>query len=197
MKNSTIVLASSSPRRIEILKKNGIEPVVIRPDADESLSDGIEPKDAVMQLALKKALSVVPIIRERFPDCPVIVIAADTIVYLDGIIGKPRDRQDAYTILDRLRGKEHFVATGVAILEPDTGSKKVFCEVTKVGFRDYPDSDINLYIDTEEPYDKAGGYAIQGGWSKNVAYIVGDYDNVVGFPWSRIKEELESFAHRP
>ncbi|GAB1476599.1 Maf family protein [Bacillota bacterium] len=191
MKNSTIVLASTSPRRIEILKKNGIEPVIIPPDGDESLSDGIEPQDAVTQLALKKARSVEPMVRERFPDSPVIIIAADTIVYLDGIIGKPRDKEDAYAILDRLRGKEHFVATGVAIIVTGTGSEKVFCELTRVGFRDYPDSEIYSYIDTEEPYDKAGGYAIQGGWGKNVAFIMGDYDNVVGFPWTRISQELE------
>lgn len=194
MKSTTIVLASSSPRRIEMLKKKGIEPVIICPNADENLSDETEPKEAVMQLALRKAKSVEPAVKERFRSGGAIIIAADTVVYLDRIIGKPRDREDAFAILHHLRGKEHFVATGVAILEPVTGSKKVFCEVTRVGFRDYPDSDINSYIDTEEPYDKAGGYAIQGGWGKNVAYIVGDYDNVIGFPWTRIKKELESFA---
>ncbi len=203
MKNYKIILASSSPRRIEMLRKNGIDPVVIPPCVDESLPADMDPKEAVMHLALKKAQHVESLAGDGLHALPdhgasslkenSLIIAADTVVFLDRIIGKPADREDAYAILDHLRGKEHFVATGVAILKAGTDEKRVFCEITKVFFKDYCHDDILAYIQTPEPYDKAGGYAIQGAWGDRVDHIEGDYDNVVGFPWTRIKQELERF----
>ncbi|MFA5634498.1 MAG: Maf family protein [Anaerovoracaceae bacterium] len=193
MEKHKIILASSSPRRIEMLKKNGIEPIIIPPDVDEDLPLNIAPKDAVMHLALKKARYVASLARDCYANEPSLIIGADTIVFLDRIIGKPKNTEEAYAILDHLRGREHFVATGVAILKTGTDVKKVFCEITKVFFKNYSDEDIWAYIETDEPYDKAGGYAIQGAWGDKVDHILGDYDNVIGFPWTRIKQELNQF----
>jgi septum formation protein len=144
----------------------------------------------MMGLALKKALSVEARISSRLIEENSLIIGADTVVFLEKIIGKPKDKEEAYDILNHLRGREHFVATGVAILKAGTGEKKVFCETTKVFFKNYSDEDILSYIETDEPYDKAGGYAIQGAWGDRVDYIIGDRNNVVGFPWRRIKEEI-------
>ncbi|NLT47894.1 MAG: septum formation protein Maf [Clostridiales bacterium] len=193
MEKYKLILASSSPRRIEMLRKNGIDPVIIPPDVDEDLPLNMDPKEAVMHLALKKARYVETIAIDRYSKEPSLVIGADTVVYLDRIIGKPKDREEAFAILDHLRGREHFVATGVAILKAGTGERKVFCDITKVFFKNYSDEDIRAYIDTEEPYDKAGGYAIQGAWGKMVTHIIGDFNNVMGFPWTRIKQELDQF----
>lgn len=197
MKNYRIILASSSPRRIEILRQNQIEPIIIHPTAEESLDKGISPEDAVVELALRKAKSVLDLLTLDPPlqkiEDPILIIGADTIVYSDRIIGKPKNKEDAFNILKYLCGKEHFVATGVALLDLNTKREKTFYEITKVGFKKYKDDDILSYIETEEPYDKAGGYAIQGGWKDQIEYIEGDYNNVVGFPWDRIKTEIESF----
>lgn len=193
MEKYKIILASSSPRRIEILKNNGINPVVIAPSVDESLPQNISPQEAVMQLSLKKALSVEAEINAGAIKEKALIIGADTLVYLDKIIGKPKDKDEAFAILSHLRGKEHFVTTGVAILNTWTGEEKVFFETTRVFFKNYSDQDILEYIETKEPYDKAGGYAIQGAWGSKVDYIMGDKDNVIGFPWFRIKKELCSY----
>lgn len=198
MKN--IILASSSPRRIEIMKKNGYDPIIMPPEVDETLPRDIGMRDSVMYLALKKALSVESALLgfdfggtpAYLPENP-IIIAADTIVYKDGIIGKPIDKQHAFEILAYLRGEPHFVATGVAMIKAGQPIRKVFCEVTKVFFKEYTDEEILDYINTDEPYDKAGAYAIQGTFGKYIHHIDGELDNVIGFPWSKIQENLDLF----
>ncbi len=120
-----------------------------------------------------------------------IIIAADTIVYKDEIMGKPADRAEAYKMLEKLQGSRHYVVTGCALLEAGTQNARVFAEVTEVFVNKLSSEDIEAYLDTEEPYDKAGAYAIQGIFAKHIDHIEGDYDNVVGFPWSRIEKELE------
>ncbi len=192
--NYKIILASSSPRRIDMLKKNGFSPLVIPPDADEKIEEEKGPVDMVMALALRKAKSVETEVIARFPEDPCIIIGADTVVFLDDIIGKPKDKDDAYRILNNLNGRQHFVATGVALLNTKTKTQRVFHEITRVKFKKYSPEDISAYINTDEPYDKAGGYAIQGGWGKNIAYISGDYNNVVGFPWTKIEKELKAIC---
>lgn len=183
-----IILASSSPRRLEILRANSIEPVIIPPIGDEVFPQDLSPEVAVMELARQKAWSIKAKADELYGSQEYIIIGADTIVFLDEVIGKPRDRQDAFNILDKLRGREHYVATGVALIkQKDT---RVFYEKTRVVFKNYTDQDIEDYISTDEPYDKAGGYAIQGGFAPYIDYIEGDYNNVVGFPWERIKGEM-------
>ncbi len=193
MKEYNIILASSSPRRIEMLRKDGIHPIIIKPDVDESLQVPMNMEDTVLFLALKKALSVEITLLNQTIAKDSMIIAADTIVYTDRIIGKPETRKEAFEILKELNGKAHLVATGVALIEPFSERRKVFYETTKVTFKKYLDADILTYINTDEPYDKAGGYAIQGAWGKYVDHIEGDIENVIGFPLTRIKEELESF----
>lgn len=192
MESLKIILASSSPRRIEMLRKNCIEPTIIPPDVNEIIPEKMTMEQAVMYLAIKKALNVekkwLKISTEFSVDQ--VIIAADTVVYKNMIIGKPADYEEAVHILRLLRNTSHFVATGVAIIKPGTFIRKVFCETTEVFFHDYSDEEIIKYVNTDEPYDKAGGYAIQGGWGKHISHILGDYDNVVGFPWTRIKQEL-------
>ena len=187
-----IVLASSSPRRIEMLKNIGIEPIIIPSSVEETLPNEISMTQSVMFLALKKALNVEKLwLKEMVNDqVPTVIIAADTIVYKDGMIGKPTDEADAINILRRLRNTGHYVATGVALISPGTQKRSVFFDVTEVFFKDYSDDEIKRYLATDEPWDKAGGYAIQGEWGRNVTHIIGNYDNVIGFPWGKIQYEL-------
>lgn len=192
--NNNIILASSSPRRIEMLKKNGIEPIIIPSSVDEYLPLRLSMEQVVMYLALKKALNVEKLLLHKKSDIltkPSVIIAADTIVYKDDIIGKPVDETDAENILKLLRNTNHYVATGVALIRPGDIKRSVIYDVTKVFFLDYSDDEIKKYISTEEPWDKAGSYAIQGAWGKHVSHIIGNYDNVIGFPWGKIKSELK------
>ena len=187
-----IILASASPRRIEMMRKNGYNPEIRPSDIDETLPEGIGMKDAVMFLALKKALDVES--RCQFPeDEGKLIIAADTVVFKDMILGKPLDREDAWNMLTQIKNTSHEVATGVAIIEAGKPNKKVFCDVTKVFCKDYSDEELNAYLDTDEPYDKAGAYAIQGIFSKHIDHYEGSFDTVVGFPWDLIEKELQSF----
>ncbi|MDD3169036.1 MAG: Maf family protein [Eubacteriales bacterium] len=189
-----IILASSSPRRIEMMKKIGIEPVIMPSDADETLPFEVSMEQAVMFLALKKALHVEKLYLKKQPRQPysAVIIAADTIVYKEGMIGKPADEKEAEKTLKLLRNSSHFVATGVALVSPGSPKRSVFYDVTEVFFKDYSDDEIRNYITTDEPWDKAGSYAIQGAWGKYISHIKGNYDNVIGFPWERIKAELKS-----
>lgn len=205
IKESLIILASSSPRRLDVLRANAIEPVIMPPLGEEVFPVGLTPEKAVMELALQKATSVADKAKDLYGHQDYIIIGADTVVFLDEIIGKPKDRKHAFDILSKLRGREHYVATGVALLKSTFATRKtsseaskevsrVFYELTKVAFKNYSDEDIERYISTDEPYDKAGGYAIQGGFAPYIGYIEGDYDNVVGFPWTRIKREIEKLG---
>jgi len=188
-----IILASASPRRIEMMRKNGYNPEIRPSDIDETLPEGIGMKDAVMFLALKKALDVES--RCQFPeDEGKLIIAADTVVFKDVILGKPLDREDAWNMLNKIKNTSHEVATGVAIIEAGKPNKKVFCDVTEVFCKDYSDEELNAYLDTDEPYDKAGAYAIQGIFSKHIDHYEGSFDTVVGFPWDLIEKELKGFA---
>lgn len=177
-----IVLASKSPRRSEILKNAGIDFTVRVADADETIPDGTKPQDAVVFLAARKAMAV-----ERAED--ELVLGADTVVVLDNkVLGKPKDREDAYNMLRSLSGRVHSVFTGVCAI--GNGVSITFAEETKVEFLPLTDKEIFNYIDTNEPYDKAGAYGIQGLASKFVRGIEGDYFNVVGLPISRIYEKI-------
>lgn len=214
--NKRIILASASPRRIEILRTHGIEAEVMPADVDESLPDGTEPRLACMYNALKKALHVENIIMKKSvsadgadndtgssdgddadedakqPDA--LIVAADTIVYDGRILGKPADDEDAFRTLSELRARTHQVMTGVAVIDAGRLDKRVFCEITSVSFDDYSDEDIRAYIATGEPADKAGSYAIQGQWSSHVTCTEGDHFNVIGLPWERLRRELISLG---
>lgn len=191
MTQRKIVLASSSPRRIAMMKEKGFDPIIFPSSIEETLPFPMDMETAVLYLAVKKGLDVEKRLSpEQKADHP-IILAADTIVYADKIIGKPQNEEDAFRILSSLRGKSHFVATGVSIICADSSIRQGFCEVTKVYFKDYSDEELRHYVKTEEPYDKAGGYAIQGTFGKYVERIEGDLNNVIGFPWYRIEKELK------
>lgn len=190
----TLVLASASPRRKELLEQAGYNLIILPADVDETLPDGISPEDAVKYLANKKAEACAKFILKEKPelsDLP--IVAADTVVYKDEIMGKPMDRQDAKRMIQIISGTFHHVATGVAIILPASGKKDVFCDATKVYCKDLSDDDVEAYLDTDEPYDKAGAYAIQGIFGKYIERFEGRYDTVVGLPVEPITEVLNRF----
>lgn len=196
-----------------MLKNAGYDPVVQPASIIEHLPFDMSPEDATMYLALQKAQAVY---EQLAGNNNLVVLAADTVVVLDGkIIGKPEDPDDAFAILSALRGRSHHVITGCCVIrsqaaddnakfsdaaaaeELDTAvaellmpQKDCFYEDTEVWFKDYSDEELWAYVNTPEPYDKAGGYAIQGGFGKYIDHIDGDYDNVVGLPLTRVKEYL-------
>jgi len=174
-----------------MLRKNGIDPVIMVPEVEETLPPGVKPHNAVMFLALKKALYAEGRLTEKEYSGDCVIIAADTTVVCDGcIIGKPNDMDDARDMLKRLRGKAHTVYTGVAMIVPGRSSRKAFYEKSAVFFGDYKDEDIEEYIKTGEPYDKAGGYAVQGAWGKHIDRVEGSVNNVIGFPIELVLQNL-------
>ncbi|MBQ6623459.1 MAG: septum formation protein Maf [Mogibacterium sp.] len=192
-----IILASASPRRLEIMNKHGIDPIVIPTDTDETLSGNPSMTEAVEDLSHRKALACYEIIksdRELSKQyAGHIIIGADTIVYTDRILGKPEDADDARHMLESYRGTFHYVLTGISLIDSDSGKSEVMSDVTKVWCINYSDEDIEDYINREEPYDKAGAYAIQGYFGRYIDHIEGDYENVMGLPFYRIEDILKSY----
>ena len=185
-----IILASASPRRINMMKEKGFDPIIMPADVNEDLPFEMPMESAVMYLAAKKALWVEEQLKCQDNSNGQLIIAADTIVYKNKIIGKPEDPCDAFRTLSSLQSDYHYVATGVCLIKAGEPVRKTLCEVTKVFFTSIPDNELAAYVQTKEPYDKAGGYAIQGTFAKYIDHFEGDYDNVVGFPWKRIEMEL-------
>ena len=178
-----LILASSSPRRVELLKKYGIDFISVSPKCDEESCKGGRPSDYCLALSRKKAACA------EISNEDDIVIAADTIVVINNkVLGKPKDRNEAFDMLKSLSGACHKVYTGFTI----RSSKKTFSavSVTKVFFRNLSDEMINDYLSIGEYTDKAGAYAIQGAGALFVESIHGDYDNVVGLPVSFLFHEL-------
>lgn len=195
IKETAVILASGSPRRIDMLRADGVEPVIVKPDCEENIHMDLTPKQEVMALALRKNLRAVEMLREqgKLP-AEGIVLSADTMVVLDGVpIGKPSDREDAFRILSELNGKKHTVCSGACICDLSSGRRLLFSEETDVHFMRYTDEDIRAYIATGEPMDKAGAYAIQGGFAPYVTHTEGPLDNVIGFPYGTIKNILASW----
>lgn len=182
---SQLILASGSPRRKELLERTGRTFRVIVSDADEVLAASTKPANVAMANARAKALAVAALVSSGAT-----VIGADTIVVLDGrIFGKPADDDDARRMLRELSGKTHEVITGVCIVR--NGSCETFAETTGVCFRNLSAREIEAYIATGEPLDKAGAYGIQGAAGAFVDHIEGDYDNVVGLPVARLERTLD------
>ncbi len=187
-----IILASQSPRRREIMRRHGIDVLVHPTDTDETLPDSIEPEDAVQLLSAKKALACLESLNTSdFPSG--LIVAADTIVYKDEILGKPVDEEDAFHMLSLYRGTFHKVMTGVTILDIASRKQHSFCETTLVHCRNYSDEEILEYIRTAKPFDKAGAYGIQESFSEYIESYEGDYENVVGLPYERLSRETERF----
>ena len=186
-----IILASKSPRRIEILHRHGIDAVVIPTETDESIPAGTGMAEAVELLARRKAKACYDAVHSDYPGH--VIIGADTIVWKDEIMGKPEDASDAFRMLDKIRGTVHYVVTGVALVDTDTGKCNVFSDITEVHCKDYSDEDIRNYLSLREPYDTAGSYAIQGYFGRYIDHIEGDYENVVGLPYYRIEPLIQNY----
>lgn len=188
--NRSIILASASPRRKQLLESAGIVATVEVADIDESHGDGEKAADYVARMAYQKAEAVV---RRHLSDkstdksvgLDVVVVAADTIVVVDGVIlGKPASRDEAFSMLKRLVSRRHDVMTAVAIADLAGRAPKWqrFVVTTHVEFGDVDDARLWAYIDSGEPMDKAGAYGIQSGAASFVRCIEGSYTNVVGLP---------------
>ena len=182
-----VILASASPRRQELIKTIFDSVEILPADCDETLPDGIGAREAVEYLSkIKNKASAKLTGKEN------LIISADTVVAVDDeILGKPVDKEDARRMISLLSGKVHQVYTGVT-LSLD-GTTKTFSEKTDVEFFDLTEGEIEEYINSKEPYDKAGAYGIQGKAGLLVKKINGDYYNVVGFPIARLKREIEEF----
>ena len=183
-----IILASSSPRRIELLKQIGINPQVIKSQIEETIREFEIPEQVAMSLAFRKAYDV------ALNENQGIFIGADTIVvFEDEILGKPKDKEDAFYMLKKLSNKEHYVITGFSILDLVNGIKIVDYEKTKVTFNELTEDRIKAYIETNEPLDKAAAYGIQGKGALLVKRLEGCYFNVVGLPLSKVEYYLRNY----
>lgn len=181
-----VILASASPRRVELLRQFHIPFDVIPSDIHETISDYETPKQIVMGLSLEKAFGI----SKENEDA--VIIASDTIVYCDEILGKPKSREEAKQMLMLLSGKTHEVYTGLALVHEITNKKIVDYVCTKVTFNTLSEAEIEAYLDTGEAFDKAGAYGIQGYGALLVSKIDGDYYNVMGLPLSKLNAMLKT-----
>ncbi len=186
----TIILASGSPRRQELLQQIGVPYEVVKSDAEEVL-DAVEgPRALAVENARRKALAV----SKRYPGR--VVLGADTVVFQDGAVyGKPKDAEDARNMLKSFAGRRHDVVTGVAIVAKD-GVCYTDATETKVFFNDLTDDEIAAYIATGEPMDKAGAYAVQGRAAAFIPRIEGSFSNVVGLPLAEVASLLKEAGVR-
>lgn len=186
MEDVTIILASGSPRRRELLSQIGIEPKIMPSAVDETITSP-DPEEAVMELSARKAEDVA-----ARADKGTLIIGADTVVAVKGqILGKPKDCHDAERMLGLLQGQSHQVYTGVTlILKESSGSRGItFAEKTEVFVYPMTQEEILDYVRSGEPMDKAGAYGIQGRFAAYIRGICGDYTNVVGLPVGRVWQE--------
>ena len=181
-----LILASASPRRKELLGLFHIPFTIRVADIDETMDNGKSPFDEVARVSRLKALAV-----ERQEND--IVIAADTIVVCEGrVLGKPRDEAEAVQMLSLLSGRDHQVMTGCTVLKGDRA--ETFTEVTDLHFRSLSRKEIENYVASGEPMDKAGSYGIQGGAALFCERMAGDYYNVMGLPVCRLSQVLKRVA---
>ena len=200
-------LASKSPRRRDLMNQIGIEFEVMISEREEIITSTV-PEEVVKELSLQKALEIE---RMLIKQCDgdilakyknegyegVVIIGADTVVSKDGeIMGKPTDKDDAFNMLQKLQGGKHMVSTGVALIVIKDGKKEMisFAEDTDVNMYEMSEEEINDYIATKEPMDKAGSYGIQGLGAKFISGISGDYNNVVGLPIGSIYQALRKLS---
>lgn len=180
------ILASQSPRRKEILEMLGVDFTIIPAKNEAEIPSNMPIKYGVTQVAYLKAREVFHLHPEST------VLGADTVVVIGNeILGKPKDKQEAYSMLKKLSGKTHQVMTGVALIKK--GKTVMFSEQARVTFASLTDEEINDYIETGEPFDKAGSYAVQGKSAKFVKKIDGDYYAVVGLPCQKLYQALKNF----
>lgn len=185
-----LILASSSPRREELLKQLGLSFRTLVCPVDETPPPGLNPFELVELLAVRKAMAVARTLDDG------IVIGADTVVFWHGQpLGKPSDGEDAVEMLKRLQGTAHEVYTGVALVDAATRKVLIDHEKTRVFFRPADEEEIRRYVATGEPMDKAGAYAVQGLAAIFIKGLEGCYTNVVGLPLARLSEMLKQFDY--
>lgn len=178
-----VILASGSPRRRQLLEEMGLQFTVAPTDADETVPEGAAPEQAAEELARRKAMEA----SGRWPDA--LVIAADTVVAVDGhILGKPADSSDAVRMLRMLQGRQHDVVTGICVAWQ--GALHSAWECTLVRFDPVTDSEVEAYVATGDPMDKAGAYGIQGMAGVYIGGITGCYFNVMGLPKAALRKLL-------
>lgn len=183
--NRKIILASQSPRRIQLLQQIGIEAEVCPSHMEEHITS-TDPSEVVRELALQKAGDIA-----GRSDRDAVVIGADTVVAVDGrILGKPKNHEEAYRMIRSIAGRKHQVFTGVAVLHD--GMQECFVEKTDVHVYDMTEEEMRTYADSEEPMDKAGAYGIQGAFGKFICGIEGDYNTVVGLPVAHLYQVLKT-----
>jgi septum formation protein len=185
---SNLILASQSPRRKELLQQIQLSFSIMSSNVDETVAPHLKPHEVVMELALKKAKEI----SAKHPES--YVLGSDTVVAQgECILGKPQSEEEAREMLVMLSGKTHSVYTGVAILYGEKQS--LFYEKTDVTFWELTSQEIDEYIASEEPFDKAGAYGIQGLGAKLVKEVKGDYFSVVGLPLSRVYRALREMGY--
>lgn len=181
-----LILASKSPRRLELLQSCGIKPVVIESEYNEEAQTNETPDEYAKKLSYFKALDVS---KKRVNYW---VLGADTIVVFGNeILGKPKSQKEAKSMIYKLSGTSHKVITGFTLISPEREKILSFSSSTIVNFRRLSINEIDWYINTDEPYDKAGGYGIQGKAASFVDSIEGSYTNVVGLPLSEVIEIMQ------
>ncbi|MGD9580955.1 MAG: nucleoside triphosphate pyrophosphatase [Vampirovibrionia bacterium] len=185
-----LILASASPRRKELLKNLGYEFEIIPADIEETIDNSKIPEEIVKELSFQKAEHIAKKVSE-----PSVIIGSDTIVVINNkILGKPIDEKDAFNMLQELSGKVHQVISGIAIIDNKTNKTFIDCVSSDVYFRELSKEEIIKYIETKEPMDKAGAYAIQGIASIFIEKIEGCYNNIVGLPVFTVAKALKDFG---
>lgn len=188
--NKKIILASASPRRKELLNSMGLEFEVIPSQVEENIENEKFSLELIENLATEKAEEVANKIT-----APSIVIGSDTVVVINNkILGKPKDKNDAFNMLKMLSGNTHQVVSGIAVIDTETGKTIKDSVVSEVNFKQLSDEEINAYIKTGEPMDKAGAYAIQGLAGMFVKSINGCYSNIVGISVFKLAEMLKKIG---
>jgi septum formation protein len=181
-----LILASASPRRIELLNLMGLQFDVMPGDVDESFTNGETPREHVLRLSGEKAGKI----SDQYPDAW--VMGADTIVIINGeVLGKPRTADEAREMLGKLSGRTHTVFTGFTVMKKSAGIAIREAVDSSVRFRDIREDEMLWYIESEEPYDKAGGYAVQGMGAFFIREICGSYTNVMGLPLCEVVDVLK------
>lgn len=185
----TIILASASPRRKELLKRIGLKFKVDPSNYEENISSELEPHELAKSLSLEKA----KLVAKKHMNA--LVIAADTFIVFEGkIVGKPRTETEAKEMLETISGRQHSVITGFTIIDTENNKALSKAVETKVYIRKLSSNEIEAYVESKEPLDKAGAYAIQGLGSVIVEKIEGDYFNVIGLPLGALTESLKEFG---
>jgi septum formation protein len=184
-----LILASASPRRVDLLRQLSLDFKVVPANVSEIQHEQLTARELAQVNAYRKARTV----GKRFPDA--LVLAADTLVYLETtLFGKPATPEEAFRMLEQLQGRTHQVVTGVCLLHLRNHRQGVFAESTEVTFHALDEAKIRRYLNSVNPLDKAGAYAIQEEGDLIVEKIAGSYTNVVGLPLERLAEELEAWA---